>query len=277
MTSQSAPLNFAKAARLGLSEEEIERMNKNTEIVAVIEVHQDESIGKDKNTSQPETSSRQSKHSNQVKPNAIESAHAMFRTHRSAIVGTKYRSDLELIFREVFPHGTDVSFAEVLFAMAKGLKLVNVFNQGKNLEWHIGKYQPPKVETRLKKFVSDDGFATMAKTAPKPDRSDIGLVVQKASEASPKVDPIQALKFATQDLKEAEEFIEEYREKYHAISDKIKGMVAQYEAGTKNKRVMERVLDFEDDVFKMMRVLLDDLQSARESFYDEKEIWKSKI
>jgi hypothetical protein len=270
-------LNFAKAARTGLSEEEIEKMNAATEIVAVIEIHQDASTGKDTKTQRSEMTNHHSKHTTEVKPEAIEAAHTMFRTHRSAIVATKYRIDLEQIFNQVFPNGAEVSFAEILFAMAKGLKLVNVFNKGKDLEWHIGKYQPPKIETRLKKFVGPDGFAMMAKTAPKPDRSEIGLVVQKSSEPVPKVDPIEALKFATQDLKETEEFIQEYRQKYHEISDKIKGMVAQYEAGAKNKRVLARVLDFEDDVFNMTKALLDDLQSARESFYDEKENWKSKI
>jgi len=278
MASQIAPLNFAKAARVGLSEEEIDKMNSATQIVAVIEIHQEDSTGKDTKTQRSEiTTNHHSKHTTEVKPEAIEAAHTMFRSQRNAIVGTKYRNELEQIFNQVFPNGTDVSFAEILFAMAKGLKLVNVFNKGKELDWHIGKYQPPKMETRLKKFVGPDGFAMMAKTAPKPDRSDIGLVVQKSSEPVPKVDPIEALKFATQDLKETEEFIEEYRQKYYQISEKIKGMVAQYETGSKNKRVMERVLDFEDDVFNMTKALLDDLQSARESFYDEKENWKSKI
>ena len=277
MASQTAPLNFAKAARAGLSEEEIEKMNAATQIVAVIEIHQDASTGKDTKTQRSEMPSHHSKHTTEVKPEAIEAAHMMFRTHRNAIVGTKYRNELEQIFNQVFPNGAEVSFAEILFAMAKGLKLVNVFNKGKDLEWHVGKYQPPKIETRLKKFVGPDGFAMMAKTAPKPDRSDIGLVVQKSSEPVPKVDPIEALKFATQDLKETDEFIEEYRQKHQQISDKIKGMVAQYEAGAKNKRVLARVLDFEDDVFNMTKALLDDLQSARESFYDEKENWKSKI
>lgn len=277
MASQIAPLNFAKAARAGLSEEEIEKMNAATQIVAVIEIHQDASTGKDTKTQRSEMPNHHSKHTTEVKPEAIEAAHTMFRTHRNAIVGTKYRNELEQIFNQVFPNGAEVSFAEILFAMAKGLKLVNVFNKGKDLEWHVGKYQPPKIETRLKKFVGPDGFAMMAKTAPKPDRSDIGLVVQKSSEPVPKVDPIEALKFATQDLKETDEFIDEYRQKYQQISDKIKGMVAQYEAGAKNKRVLARVLDFEDDVFNMTKALLDDLQSARESFYDEKENWKSKI
>lgn len=276
MASQSIPLNFAKAARVGLSEEEIEKMNAHTEIVAVIEIHQDTSTTGNQEPRHQEAPKKNT-HSNEVKPAAIEAAHEMFRSRRNEILGTKYRSELETIFREVYPNMADVSFAEVLFAMAKGLKLVNVFSGGKNLEWHIGKYQPPKREMRLRKFVSADGFATMAKTAPKPDRPELAAIAVKPSAPIQAIDPIEALKFATQDLKEADEFVDEYRQKYQQIGDKIKGMVSQYESGVKNKRVLERVLDFEDAVYKLTEGLLDDLWSARQSFFDEKEHLKTKI
>jgi hypothetical protein len=276
MASQSTPLNFAKAARAGLSEEEIEKMNAQTEIVAVIEIHQEDTpTGNQGNTRQE--APRKNTHSNEVKPEATEAAHEMFRSRRTEILGTKYRTELEIIFREVFPHSTNVSFAEVLFALAKGLKLVNVFNGGKNLEWHIGKYQPPKKETRVKKFQSGDGFTTYAKVAPVAERPQLAPIAVKTSAPIQAIDPIDALKFATQDLKETEEFVEEYRQKHQQIGDKIKGMVAQYESGVKNKRVLERVLDFEDAVFKLTAGLLDDLWSARQSFCEEKEYLKTKI
>ena len=275
MASQSTPLNFAKAARVGLSEEEIDKMNANTEIVAVIEIHQETSTGNQE--TQHQEAPRKNTHSNEVKPAAIEAAHEMFRSRRSEILGTKYRSELEIIFREVFQNAADVSFAEVLFAMAKGLKLVNVFSGGKNLEWHIGKYQPPKRDTRMKKFQSGDGWTVNAKSAPVAERPQLAPIAVKPSAPIKAIDPIEALKFATQDLKEAEEFVDEYRQKYQQIGDKIKGMVAQYESGVKNKRVLERVLDFEDAVYKLTEGLLDDLWSARQSFFDEKEHLKTKI
>lgn len=275
MATQSTPLNFAKAARAGLSEEEIEKMNAQTEIVAVIEIHHDTATGNQGPARQEQPI--KNTHSNQVKQEATEAAHEMFRNCRTAIVGTKYRNELELIFREVFPNSTNVSFAEVLFAMAKGLKLVNVFNGGKNLEWHIGKYQPPKKETRVKKFQSGDGFTTYAKVAPVAERPQLAPVATKTKESVPEIDPIEALKLATQDLKETDEFLDEYRPKHQQIGDKIEGMVHQYESGTKNKRVLARVLDFEDAVLKLTAGLLDDLWLARQSFCEEKEYLKTKI
>jgi hypothetical protein len=274
MASQSTPLNFAKAARAGLSEEEIEKMNASMPVVAVIEIHQDATTGNQDPTPRQDT---RKTHSNQVKPEATEFAHEMFRLGRKLIVGTKNRSELEQIFRDMFPNERNVSFAEVLFAMAKGLKLVNVFNGGKDLEWHIGKYQPPKKETRVKNFQSGDGWTLKAKSAPVADRPELAPVVSKSSEPIKQIDPIEALKFATQDLKETDEFVDEYRQKYQALGDKIAGMVCQYESGVKNKRVLERVLDFEDAVLKMTAALLDDLWAARQSFIDEKEFLKTKI
>lgn len=272
----SSTLNFAKAARAGLSEEEIEKMNANTEIVAVIEIHHDTATTGNQGPARQEQPIKNT-HSNQVKPDATEAAHEMFRKCRNAIVGTKYRNELELIYREVFPHSTNVSFAEVLFAMAKGLKLVNVFSGGKNLEWHIGKYQPPKKDTRVKKFQTGNGFTTYAKVAPVAERPQLDPVATKTKEPIQEIDPIEALKLATQDLKETEEFLDEYRQKHHQIGEKIKGMVHLYESGTKNKRVLERVLDFEDAVFKLTAAVLDDLWSARQSFCEEKEYLKTKI
>ncbi len=273
MASQSTPLNFAKAARAGLSEEEIEKMNANMPVVAIIEIHQDAT--NDNQEPNPRQDNRKT-HSNQVKPEATELAHQMFRLGRQSIVSTKSRSELEQIFRDMFPHERNVSFAEVLFAMAKGLKLVNVFNGGKDLEWHIGKYQPPKKDTRVKNFQSGDGWTMKAKVAPVADRPQLAPI-SKSSEPIKQIDPIEALKFATQDLKETDEFVDEYRQKHQELADKIAGMVCQYESGVKNKRVLERVLDFEDAVFKMTASLLDDLWAARQSFYDEKEHLKTKI
>jgi hypothetical protein len=270
MASQSAPLNFAKAARAGLSDEEIQKLNEKTEIVAVIEIHQDASTGN-------QIPSKKQNHSTEIKPDALEAAHEMFRNRRQSIVGTKYRSELEMVYREVFPQGTNATFAEILFAMAKGLKLVNVFNGGKDLEWHIGKYQPPRKDTRVKNFQSGDGWTMKAKSAPVADRPQLAPVVSKSSEPIKQIDPIEALKFATQDLKETDEFVDEYRQKHQELANKIAGMVSQYESGVKNKRVLERVLDFEDAIFKMTASLLDDLWAARQSFIDEKELLKTKI
>jgi hypothetical protein len=70
-----------------------------------------------------------------VDPEAFKIAEQFYKTHYEEITKTTKRNDLEKIFHHYHPNPV-IEFPVVLYAMAKGMKVVNVFDRGSCLEWH---------------------------------------------------------------------------------------------------------------------------------------------
>jgi hypothetical protein len=97
--------------------------SSKTDVIAIIDITQ---TREDPN---PKKSFRE-----EVDYRAAEMAKNFYEQRQTEIVATARRNDLERLFNQFFPN-PEREFAVVLFAMAKGLKCVNVFNRGQQLEW----------------------------------------------------------------------------------------------------------------------------------------------
>ena len=94
-----------------------------TDVIAIIDITQ---THEDPNPKKP--------FKQEVDYRAAEMAKNFYEQNQDKIVGTARRNDLERLFNQFFPN-PEREFAVVLFAMAKGLKCVNVFNRGQQFEW----------------------------------------------------------------------------------------------------------------------------------------------
>jgi len=93
---------------------------------------------------------------------AAEMAKNFYEQCQEKIIATARRNDLEKLFNQFFPN-PEREFSVVLFAMAKGLKCVNVFNRGQDLEWFkTSKTAINRTFRNLKKPVqTTDGWTTV--------------------------------------------------------------------------------------------------------------------
>lgn len=173
-------------------DETIVQPTPKTEVVAVIDVVEVPAAAEKK------------EYKNEVDPSALRLALNFYDTKRSTITETTRRSDLAKIFAETYPQ-TTIDFAVVLFALAKGLRCVNVFNRGQNLEWREPHKQTlNKLRREMKKPVKVDHFdepaPTPVKTAPVPAPTP-SAPVKKAPETSKPVEPIRQPKFEAETVK----------------------------------------------------------------------------
>lgn len=170
------------AAILG-RDETIAQPTPKTEVVAVIDVVEVPAAEK-------------KEYKNEVDPSALRLALAFYDAKRSTIIETTRRSDLAKIYADTYPQ-TTTDFAVMLFALAKGLRCVNVFNRGQNLEWREPHKQTiNKMRREMKKPVQverfDEPAPTPTKAAPVPTPS---APVKKAPETSKPIEPIRQPKF----------------------------------------------------------------------------------
>lgn len=70
----------------------------------------------------------------EVHPQALEIAKDFYTKYYEDIVQTNHREELRSVFAEYAPQANNRAFSIVLYAMAKGMRVVNVFNRGQ-IEW----------------------------------------------------------------------------------------------------------------------------------------------
>jgi len=107
-----------------------------------------------------------SHHSKEVDPLAKEIAIQFYEQYHTQLHGLVRRNDVEHLFHQKFPT-SQKDFAVVLFALAKGLKCVNVFNRGQDLQWFpLTKTQLNRIKRSMKQKVpSTDGWTAIGAKA----------------------------------------------------------------------------------------------------------------
>ena len=137
--------------------------SKKNEVVAVIDIYRETTIAESAAKEEPPKKS----YSQDVDPVAFEIAQDFYEQWHSDVSATTRRNDLEKLFYQHYPN-PQREFAIVLFALAKGMKVVNVFNRGQDLEWQkFSKRTINRTKRTLKKPVqSQDGWTYIGKSAP---------------------------------------------------------------------------------------------------------------
>ena len=114
------------------------------QVIATIEIHTEE-------VQAPKTQFNQGKpeKNSQVNSEALKVAQHMYITQLDQITKTKTRSDLNKFFDERIDANTraklaelGLGFSEVLYALAKGMKVVNVFRPADRTEQEMGWHKP---------------------------------------------------------------------------------------------------------------------------------------
>jgi hypothetical protein len=100
------------------------------EIVAVIDIYREAPAVKEQQEEAPKRSFSQ-----EIDPVAFSVAQNFYEQWQTDVIATTRRNELESLYRR-FSTDPKCEFAVVLFALAKGMKVVNVFNRGQDLEWH---------------------------------------------------------------------------------------------------------------------------------------------
>ena len=101
----------------------------------------------------------------EVHPQALEIAKDFYAKHYEQIVQTQHREELRSVFTTYAPQANNRAFSIVLYAMAKGMRVVNVFNQG-HVEWRESSatqefLATKKRTTRPKLIVQPDGWTSV--------------------------------------------------------------------------------------------------------------------
>jgi len=102
-----------------------------SEVVAVIDIYRESP----KKEQEPEINRNQKSFKSEVDPVGFKIAQDFYEKCGAQITTTTRRNDLEKIFTAWNPH-SEREFPIVLYALAKGMKVVNVFDRGAALEWH---------------------------------------------------------------------------------------------------------------------------------------------
>jgi len=111
---------------------------------------------------------------NEVHPEALELAKELYKNHRAELTSCDTREKF-LNFYSSLKTSSTINAGVVLFALAKGMFVVNVFNQGASLGWHAPPTPKRETTTRftrreseVKQVVDADGFiSTVRKTVTK--------------------------------------------------------------------------------------------------------------
>jgi hypothetical protein len=146
-------------------------------IVATIEIHHE-------NTPHPgdaEAAKNTQNRSTDVHPDARKIAEHLYTTELDTITKTTTRSELETFYERHISTETranlaqlGIGFREVLFAMAKGMKVVNVFRpegvKEQQMGWHKPdmKYRTANKESKKRLHPQSDGWTGVGK-APTPE------------------------------------------------------------------------------------------------------------
>lgn len=100
------------------------------EIVAVIDIYREAPAENEQKDESPKKGFSQV-----IDPVAFGVAKNFYEQWHTEVIATTRRNDLESLYRK-FSTDQQCEFPVVLFALAKGMKVVNVFNRGQDLEWH---------------------------------------------------------------------------------------------------------------------------------------------
>jgi hypothetical protein len=151
-TAAATAMSWAKIVKSHLDQ------NPQSEIVIEID-HDAAAVPHHTTEQQPAPQQHAAHHSKEVDPSAKEIAIQFYEQNQTQLHGFVRRSDVEHLFHQKFPT-SEKDFAVVLFALAKGLKCVNVFNRGQDLQWFpLSKTQLNRIKRSMKQKVSSsDGW-----------------------------------------------------------------------------------------------------------------------
>jgi hypothetical protein len=181
MTTQQASSNQKKWSDLfdKTSSSSIQGQ-KDTTVIATIEIHHDAVQEKSQDQSAVQSSHAKNKNS-VVQPQALSLAQFLYTTHLDTITKTITRSDLERFFDAKINDDTraelsklGIGFSEVLYALAKGMKVVNVFRPMNKTEQEMGWHKPEEKyriahrDSKKRLHPQSDGFTFVGK-APLPE------------------------------------------------------------------------------------------------------------
>lgn len=91
----------------------------------------------------PTPNSQRGKHNTDVDPDALKLAQTFYERYKSACHGMTRRNELQRLYNDTLPSwaGADtqanVEFNKVLYAMARGMKVLHVTDGGKQLRWNV--------------------------------------------------------------------------------------------------------------------------------------------
>jgi len=148
-----------------------------SDVIATIEIHHEDAI----KPRDPDTHQNTQKRTSDVLPDARKIAEHLYTTELDAITKTTTRSELERFYETHISMETrtnlaelGIGFREVLFAMAKGMKVVNVFRpegmKEQQMGWHKPdmQYRNAYKESKKRLHVQSDGWTGVGK-APTPE------------------------------------------------------------------------------------------------------------
>jgi hypothetical protein len=157
------------------------------QVIATIEIHHDTPH---QPATQDETQS--SKNSSEVHPEAMKVAQHLYITQLDVITKTKTRSDLNAFYDKRIDDATHqklselgIGFREVLYAMARGMRVVNVFRLADKKEQEMGWHKPEEKyrnlhkESKKRLQPQPDGWTNIGVPPPIPE-------IKKASEPETK-------------------------------------------------------------------------------------------
>jgi hypothetical protein len=129
------------------------------EIVAVIDIYREVPAAKEQREEAPKRSFSQA-----IDPIAFCVAQNFYEQWQTDVIATTRRNELEKLYRR-FSTDQKCEFAVVLFALAKGMKVVNVFNRGQDLEWHKSSKSTINRAKRSfsKPIQKEDGWTTVGR------------------------------------------------------------------------------------------------------------------
>lgn len=146
MTAVATAMSWAKIVK--------SHLDQNPQCEIVIEIDQVPAVPE-----QQQPPPQLHAHSKDVDSIAKEIASHFYEQNNTQLHGFVRRSDVEQLFHQKFP-GSEKDFPVVLFALAKGLKCVNVFNRGQDLQWFpLSRTQLNRIKRSMKQKVpSSDGW-----------------------------------------------------------------------------------------------------------------------
>ena len=158
-----------------------------SQVIATIEIHHEDTAA----PREPDTTQNTQKRSSDVLPDARKIAEHLYTTELEAIIKTATRSELEAFYESRISLETRtklgelrIGFSEVLYAMAKGMKVVNVFRpeggKEQQMGWHKPdlKYRNANKESKKRLHPQSDGWTGVGK-APTPEIKSVKVQAQE--------------------------------------------------------------------------------------------------
>jgi len=181
-------------------------------VIATIEIHH-----QDQAQDQSATITKKPARDSEVKVEALKVATYLYTTQLDAIIKTKTRADLETFYLEHISaeiqlqlSNLHIGFSEILYALARGMKVVNVFRPPNKTEQEMGWHKPEQKyciahkESKKRHHPQSDGFTFIGKP-PLPEIQPVekktSAVVEKPVEVAPstRVEIVQSVKYHPDD------------------------------------------------------------------------------